>query len=152
MRIDYEKLKNEVIFNLENNRTWVLSTASDGNVSSRSMSIINKGLDIYFQTNKCYIKHNQMNKNNNVALCFNNISIEGVAEEIGDWKDEKNKELMELYKSVHLSSFNAYGLLDGQVVYKVTPKKIKIWKYIDGKPIRQNLYVNEQLAEELDFM
>ncbi|TGY40471.1 pyridoxamine 5'-phosphate oxidase family protein [Clostridium sartagoforme] len=152
MRIDFEKLKNEVIFNLENNRTWVLSTASDGNVSSRSMSIINKGLNIYFQTNKCYIKHNQINKNNNVALCFNNISIEGVAEEIGDWKDEKNKELMELYKSVHLSSFNAYGLLDGQVVYKVTPKKIKIWKYINGNPIRQNLYVNEEIAEELDFM
>ena len=152
MIIDFEKLKNEVIFNLENNRTWVLSTASDGNVSSRSMSIINKGLNIYFQTNKCYIKHNQINKNNNVALCFNNISIEGVAEEIGDWKDEKNKELMELYKSVHLSSFNAYGLLDGQVVYKVTPKKIKIWKYINGNPIRQNLYVNEEIAEELDFM
>lgn len=152
MIIDFEKLKNEVIFNLENNRTWVLSTASDGNVSSRSMSIINKGLNIYFQTNKCYIKHNQINKNNNVALCFNNLSIEGVAEEIGDWKDEKNKELMELYKSVHLSSFNAYGLLDGQVVYKVTPKKIKIWKYINGNPIRQNLYVNEEIAEELDFM
>ncbi|VYU55289.1 pyridoxamine 5'-phosphate oxidase family protein [Clostridium tertium] len=152
MKIDYEKLKNEVIFNLENNRTWVLSTASDGNVSSRSMSIINKGLDIYFQTNKCYIKYNQITKNNNVALCFNNISIEGVAEEIGDWKDEKNKELMELYKSVHLSSFNAYGLLDGQVVYKVTPKKIKVWKYINGNPIRQNLYVNEKIAEELDFM
>ncbi|MBS5938128.1 pyridoxamine 5'-phosphate oxidase family protein [Clostridium sp.] len=152
MRIDFEKLKNEVIFNLENNRTWVLSTAPDGNVSSRSMSIINKGLNIYFQTNKCYIKHNQINKNNNVALCFNNISIEGVAEEIGDWKDEKNKELMELYKSVHLSSFNAYGLLDGQVVYKVTPKKIKIWKYINGNPIRQNLYVNEEIAEKLDFM
>lgn len=152
MRIDFEKIKNEVIFNLENNRTWVLSTASDGNVSSRSMSIINKGLNIYFQTNKCYIKHNQMNKNNNVALCFNNISIEGVAEEIGDWKDENNKELMKLYKSVHLSSFNAYGLLDGQVVYKITPKKIKIWKYINGNPIRQNLYVNEGIAEELYFM
>lgn len=152
MRIDFEKIKNEVIFNLENNRTWVLSTASDGNVSSRSMSIINKGLNIYFQTNKCYIKHNQMNKNNNVALCFNNISIEGVAEEIGDWKDENNKELMKLYKSVHLSSFNAYGLLDGQVVYKVTPKKIKMWKYINGNPIRQNLYVNEEIAEELYFM
>ncbi|MDU5111764.1 MAG: hypothetical protein E6248_15095 [Clostridium sp.] len=59
---------------------------------------------------------------------------------------------MELYKSVHLSSFNAYGLLDGQVIYKVTQKKIKMWKYINGKPIRQNLYVNEEIAEELDFM
>lgn len=152
MKIDYENLKNEVISSLEKNRIWVLSTASNGNISSRSMSIINKGLDIYFQTNKCYIKHNQMQENNNVALCYNNISIEGIAEEIGNWKDEKNKELMELYKSIHLGSFNAYGLLEGQVVYKVTPEKIKLWKYINGTPIRQNLYVYEKIAEQLDFM
>lgn len=152
MKIDYENLKNEVIWNLEKNKTWVLSTTSNGNISSRSMSIINKGLDIYFQTNKCYIKYNQMKENNNVALCFNNISIEGVAEEIGNWEDEKNKELMELYKTTHLSSFNAYGLLEGQVVYKVTPKIIKLWKYINGIPIRQNLYVHEKIAEELNFM
>jgi general stress protein 26 len=152
MKIDYENLKNEVISSLEINRIWVLSTASNGNISSRSMSIINKGLDIYFQTSKCYIKHNQMQENNNVALCYNNISIEGIAEEIGNWNDEKNKELMELYKSIHLGSFNAYGLLEGQIVYKVTPKKIKLWKYINGTPIRQNLYVYEKIAEQLDFM
>lgn len=152
MKIDYENLKNEVISSLEKNRIWVLSTTSNGNISSRSMSIINKGLDIYFQTNKCYTKHNQMQENNNVALCYNNISIEGIAEEIGSWKDEKNKELMELYKSVHLSSFNAYGLLEGQVVYKVTPKIIKLWKYVNGTPIRQNLYVYKKIAEQLDFM
>lgn len=152
MKIDYENLKNEVISSLEKNRIWVLSTTSNGNISSRSMSIINKGLDIYFQTNKCYTKHNQMQENNNVALCYNNISIEGIAEEIGSWKDEKNKELVELYKSVHLSSFNAYGLLEGQVVYKVTPKIIKLWKYLNGTPIRQNLYVYKKIAEQLDFM
>ncbi|MHC1683032.1 MAG: pyridoxamine 5'-phosphate oxidase family protein [Clostridiaceae bacterium] len=152
MEIDYENLMNEVISSLEKNRIWVLSTTSNGNISSRSMSIINNGLDIYFQTNKCYIKHNQMQENNNIALCYNNISIEGIAEEIGNWKDEKNKELMELYKSIHLSSFNAYGLLEGQVVYKVTPNIIKLWKYINGTPIRQNLYVYEKIAEQLDFM
>jgi Pyridoxamine 5''-phosphate oxidase. len=152
MKIDYENLKNEVISSLEKNKIWVLSTTSNNNISSRSMSIINKGLDIYFQTNKCYIKHDQMLENNNVALCYNNISIEGIADEIGNWKDEKNKELMELYKSVHLSSFNAYGLLEGQIVYKVTPKIIKLWKYINGIPIRQNLYVYEKIAEQLDFM
>lgn len=152
MRLNYEDLKNEVISYLENNRNWVLSTALNGNVSSRSMSIINKGLDIYFQTNKCYLKHNQIQGNNNVSLCFSNVSIEGIAEEVGNWKDEKNKELMELYKSVHLSSFNAYGLLEGQVVYKVIPKEIKIWKYSNGKPIRQNLHIKDKIAEQLDFM
>lgn len=152
MRIDYEKLRDEIITALSDNRIWILSTSSDGRVSSRSMSIINKGLNVYFQTNKCYIKHKQMKENKNVALCFNNISIEGVAEEIGDWNEESNKELMELYKCVHPGSFKAYGFLEGQVVYKITPKIIKLWKYINGNPIRQYLNVDEKIAEQLDFM
>ena len=32
MKIDYENLKNEVIWNLEKNKTWVLSTTSNGNI------------------------------------------------------------------------------------------------------------------------
>ena len=152
MRINYEELEYEIINSLQNYKIWVLSTSLDGHVSSRSMSIINKGHNIYFQTNKCYIKHNEMQKNKNVALCFNNISIEGVAEEIGDWTEEKNKELMELYKSIHLGSFEAYGLLDGQVVYKVTPNIVKLWKYLDKTPIRQYLNVDEKVAEQLEFM
>lgn len=152
MKIDYVSLKNEVINILKENKTWVLSTSLNDEVSSRSMSIINIGLDIYFQTNKCYIKHKQMTENNNVALCFKNVSIVATVEEIGSWKDDKNKELMELYKSTHLSSFNAYGLLEGQVVYKVTPKLVKLWKYVDAKPIRQQLDVINKSAEQLDFM
>lgn len=102
--------------------------------------------------NKCYIKHTQIKENKNISLCFSNISIEGIVEEIGDWKDSNNEDLLELYKASHNSSFEAYGLLDGQVVYKITPKLIKIWKYVNGTPIRENLYVDTQLAERLDFM
>ncbi|MBB6622819.1 pyridoxamine 5'-phosphate oxidase family protein [Clostridium gasigenes] len=152
MRINYCNLENEIISNLEKNRIWILSTSYKDNVTSRSMSIINKGLYIFFQTNKCYIKHSQMQENNKVSLCFNNISIEGTVEEIGDWKEEKNIELMDLYKSDHLGSYNAYGSLDGQVVYKITPKTIKLWKYVEENPIRQILYVDKKVAEQLDFM
>ena len=53
---------------------------------------------------------------------------------------------------MHPSSFDAYGLLDGQVVYKVIPTKIKVWKYVDGKPLREFLYIKEGIAEQLDFM
>lgn len=113
MEICYLDLENEIIASLEKNKVWVLSTSYNDYVTSRSMSIINEGLNIYFQTNKCYIKDSQMRENNKVSLCFNNISIEGTVEEIGDWKDEKNTELMELYKSEHLGSYNAYGSLYG---------------------------------------
>jgi general stress protein 26 len=152
MEINYEDLKNEVISALEDNPVWVLSTSSGGYVTSRPMSIVHIGIDVYFQTNRCYIKHEQMSKNKQVALCCRNYTIEGFAEVIGDWKDDKNAELMELYKSKHRNSFEYYGLLDGQVVYRVTPAKVKMWKYINGKPVREVLVVNEKRAERLDFM
>jgi len=152
MDINYETLEKEIILSLEKNKIWILSTSNKDYVTSRSMSIINKGLDIYFQTNKCYIKYTQMQENKNVSLCLNNISIEGTVEEIGKWKDEKNNELMELYKSTHKGSFDSYGLLDGQVVFKVKAKTIKLWKYIDGKPFRETLYVDQKIAKQLDFM
>lgn len=152
MEINYFDLENEIIGCLEKNKVWVLSTSYNDYVTSRSMSIVNEGLNIYFQTNKCYIKDSQMRENNKVSLCFSNISIEGTVKEIGDWKDEKNIELMELYKSDHLGSYNAYGSLEGQVVYKVNPIVIKLWKYINGIPIREILYVNKRIAEQLEFM
>ncbi len=73
-------------------------------------------------------------------------------EEIGSWKDERNQELLALYKEKHKSSFEAYGMLDVQVVYKVESKKVKYWKYIDGKPLREILHIDEKRAERLDFM
>lgn len=153
MIIDYQKLEQETVEMLENNKIWVLSTSFIDKITSRSMSIVHMGMDIYFQTNKKYTKYIQMTKNPNVTLCTGNISIEGTAQEIGSWKDEKNKDIMELYKSKHLSSYNRYGDLDGQVVFKITPKKVSYWKYssVDGEPYREIFYVDRKMAERIEF-
>ena len=154
MLIDYEKLEKETVEILENNKNWILSTSFIDKITSRSMSIINIGLDVYFQTNKKYTKYSQMTKNPNVSLCFGNVSIEGVSKEIGNWKDEKNKEIMELYKSRHLSSYNRYGDLDGQVVFKVSSKKVSYWKYppaASADPYREILYIDKKMAERVEF-
>ena len=83
MIIDYQKLEQETVEMLENNKIWVLSTSFIDKITSRSMSIVHMGMDIYFQTNKKYTKYIQMTKNPNVTLCTGNISIEGTAQEIG---------------------------------------------------------------------
>ena len=153
MIIDYQKLEQETLEILEQNKVWILSTSFIDKITSRSMSIINIGMDIYFQTNKKYTKYTQMTKNPNVALCTGNISIEGTAKEIGSWMNEENNDIMELYKSKHLSSYNRYGDLDGQVVFKITPKKISYWKYssADGEPYREILYIDRKMAERIEF-
>lgn len=150
--ISFENFKSEILDTLEKIKVWILSTSLNDKVTSRSMSIINEDLIIYFQTNECYLKDNQMKQNPKVALCYNNFSIEGIAEPIGNWLDEKNKDLLEVYKKHHLGSFEYYGLLEGQVIYKITPKIIKVWKYKDKKPFREIGYIDEKIAYEMNFM
>ena len=152
MDINYSELENEILDALDKNSTWVLSTSFNNYVTSRTMSIVHIGLNLFFQTNRCYVKHEQMELNEQVALCYQNISIEGVVENIGDWSCDNNAEIMELYKEKHKGSFDFYGMLNGQTVYKVSPIKIKLWKYVNGKPIREVLFVREKRAERLDFM
>ncbi len=61
----------------------VLSTAENNIVSSRMMSIVQINGIFYFQTDKTFRKYRQLTQNRNVALCIDNIQIEGEAEEIG---------------------------------------------------------------------
>ena len=151
MLIDYSALENETIEILKNNMIGVLSTSFIDKVTSRNMCIVNIGLDIYFQTNKKYNKYIQMTKNKNVSLCFSNISIEGTAEEVGSWEDEDNKEILELYKDKHASSYEKYGNLDGQVAFKIIPKKISYWKSFGDEPVREIMYVDRKMAERIEY-
>lgn len=146
MHLNYVDLEREVISALDKNRFWILSTSLHDKVTSRSISIINIGLDIYFQTSKSFEKYQQISQNKNVSLCFYNISIECIAEDIGTWKDTKNDKILELYKSVHPNSFENYGLFKNQVVIHIVPRKVTMWKYIDGKPYRDYLYIPEKKA------
>ncbi|MCR0570876.1 hypothetical protein MKC54_19530 [[Clostridium] innocuum] len=150
MQIDYNKAILDLEDYLKKNKTWVLSTSLNDYVTSRMMSIINQGVEIYFQTNHCYIKDEQMSKNPNISLCCGNYSIEGIAIPIGDWNDEANKELEKIYIKEHKSSYDFYGALSGQVIYKVIPKLVKIWKYVDGFPIRECIDFTLNKAERYD--
>ena len=146
INLDFEKAKNEVIEILEKNRIWVLATSLNDKVTSRSVSIINCELTIYFQTSKSFEKYKEISKNKNVSLCYFNVSIEGLAYDIGSWNDEENREILNIYKEIHPDSYKNYGLLKNEVIIKIVPQKITIWKYIDGKPYRDYIYVPEKKA------
>lgn len=145
MELDYESLKDELLRSLDTNKTWVLASSDGSRVSARSMSIVHDGLEIYFQTNRHFDKYGQMTRNRNIALCCSNVSIEGVAFEVGTWED--NLAMKEVYIRQHKGSYDAYGTLPGQVVIKVVPHYAVFWKYVDGKPLRDFLHISEGKAE-----
>lgn len=115
---------------LVNTRDMVLATSYNEHVTARSVSTIVVDNKIYFQVNKKSEKYHQLANNNKVAMTKGFLQLEGIAKDIKSWKS--NQELCEVYKSKHLSSYNAYGELDGQTVIEVSPTRLKLWSYEDN--------------------
>lgn len=126
-------------------RKMVLSTSLDDRVSSRMMSVVLiKGL-FYFQTDVTLGKYRQLKGNPNVALCIDNIQIEGVCMEIGHPMDNDAfcKHLQQCFKG----SYNAYTALKNERLFVVKPIFIERWVYKDGVPYIERFDTEAQRYE-----
>ncbi len=110
----------------------VLSTADNNKVTSRMMSIVQINGSFYFQTDMTFRKYQQINHNPFVALCIDNIQIEGVCTEIGH--PSINEAFCRIYKKYFSGSFNMYSSLDHERLFIVTPTYIERWIYKEGMP------------------
>lgn len=113
-------------------RQMVLSTSLHDKVTSRMMSVILKDGDFYFQTDKTFRKYNQLIKNENVALCIDNIQIEGVCKELGH--PLENSFFCSIYKECFQDSYEKYSSLTNETLFVVTPLYIERWIYKDAIP------------------
>lgn len=149
MEISYNELLEETIEALSKYKIWVLATSANDHVTARSMSIVNDGLTIYFQTHTSFIKYHQIEQNKHVALCHKNIQIEGEAIIRGNGFNGRNDTFLTLYQRDHAGSYRRYSKLEGQVVIEVVPKRVTYWKYIDDIPYKDILdLVNTQAVRE----
>ena len=77
--LDFEKLRKEIELMLTNGRHIVLATSSDDRITARTVSFGNDGFNIYFMSWDHNKKIRQLKKNSRVALCMDNLQIEGEA-------------------------------------------------------------------------
>lgn len=140
------ELKNEIIAILEREKHLVLATCLVERVTARTMSHVNIGMDIFFQTDKRFLKVEQMIANSKVALCLGNLQVEGIAELRGHPAEKENIEFIRIYKKKHPHSFDMYANIKHEIVVKVMPLLITLWKYVDGKPCRDYLSLTENAA------
>jgi len=121
----------------KDHKVMTLATCADNYPTARSMSVIIFDENIYFQTGVNLLKYKQIVANNNVALSFDNVQIEGTANIIGKPLEDKNKEIMERYKKYFGAAFKNYSHLDDEILIEIKIKKVTIWKYdINLKPYR----------------
>jgi len=142
-REELEKFSNQT----GDHKHMALATCDDNYPTVRTMSVIIYNDNIYFQTGTDLHKYDQISANKNVALCFDNVQIEGIAKIIGKPLDKNNEEIMEKYKKCFESSFKKYSYLDNEVLIMVKIKKITIWKYdAEQKPYRVFIDVDKENA------
>lgn len=115
----------------------VLATCSNNRVTARTMSFILENEKLYFQTDKNFTKCRQIKENPLVAVCWNNVQIEGRCNILGHPSDSKNQFFNVAFKKYYKGSYDAYSHLKSEVVYEVTPVLAAVWGYENGKPYRE---------------
>lgn len=113
-------------------KKMVLSTSLNDVVTSRTMSIIHLNNKLYFQTDAMFRKYEQIRNNPQVALCIDNIQIEGLCNEIG--RPVENEKFCNAYQECFANSFRRYTLLENERLFSVIPTFIERWIYIDSVP------------------
>lgn len=145
MDTNYSLMKDEIFMQLGNSKVMVLATSCEDKVTARNMSCIMLNHKIYFQTDYLFLKTQQIYKNPNVALCVDNIQIEGTAKVKGH--PDEDPEFSEGYKKYYRNSYDTYSHLKNQIVIEVEPTLITLWKYSDNrKPYREFLNLKLQNA------
>lgn len=145
--INFERLREEAIDFLQANKHMVLATCADNRVTARTVSIINDGLKIFFQTDRDSVKYQQIEQNNNVALAYGNIQIEGKAQIT--CHPLENSYFTENYQRHHESAFRNYSHLKEEVIIEIEPTLITFWKYDtenENKPFRDYLMLEKKKA------
>lgn len=113
-------------------KIMVLSSSKNDKVTSRMMSVIQIDGTFYFQTDKSFRKYDQLINNPLVALCIDNIQIEGICKEIG--KPTDNTSFCEIYSECFKASYDMYSSLKNERLFKINPTYIERWIYKDGIP------------------
>lgn len=123
-------------------RKMVLSTSENNRVSSRMMSVVQIDGMFYFQTDITFNKYHQIVSNHNVALCIDNIQIEGICEEIGH--PLQFTPFCNIFQECFKGSYDAYTSLQNERLFSIKPMYIKRWIYEDGVPYIETFDIKTQ--------
>lgn len=115
----------------------VLATSHDNRVIARNVLIASKGLDLYFFTWKHSRKCKQIEKNPRIALCKDDMQIEGLAEILGALLDEENKEYADILRNKFPDSVKRWENRPGIVIIRIKPTLIAT----AGEIINDHIYL-----------
>lgn len=149
--MNYNQAINDFYAKIGEAKKFVLATSLEDRTTARMMSCVIINNTICFQTDKQFTKYEQIFKNPRVALCNDNIQIEGVANECGHPLGKANEHFTKLFEKYYPSSFRMYTHLENETIFKITPTKITLWEYDNGQPYRILINCENQTALREDY-
>ena len=142
----YNQKMNEVFEQLQDHGKLVLATTDNNKVSARKMSFIIHEHCFYFQTDIAFRKYQDIQINNNVALCIDNIQIEGKCKEL--CHPLEHDIFKTLFQKYYPSSFEAYTSLPSERLFVIEPTFIQRWNYVNNLAVIEQLDIEQEKYKE----
>ena len=127
MTMTFEEAKTIMDQKLGDYKIMALASCVDDYPMVRNVSCIFYNEKIYFKTDRNFRKTKQLFQNPRVAMCFNGVQVEGIAENKGLVVEEEGRVFEKKYKEYLWQSYNAYSHEDSEILIEVTPKFVEIW-------------------------
>lgn len=102
----------------------------------------------YCQTDKRFLKVEQILDNLKVSICIDNIQIEGVAQIIG--KPLEHNMFVTLFKKYFKNSYENYSFLENEILLEINSIFVTVWNYKESVPTRAFYRLaSKEYAEEI---
>jgi general stress protein 26 len=118
-----------------------------------AISFASSGVEVYFMSFAANTKCGQIRANPNVALCRDNVQIEGTAQILGSVTDSENAGYAEQLREKYPADFEEYAAHPEMVLIRVLPSQIGVYRKEDDEHLVDRLDVEsmtltvEHLAE-----
>lgn len=145
---DYDTIIEEIKEALTQNKDITLATSYDDRVTARTISFVNKELDIYFMSWEHNKKITQLSKNPKVALTLNNIQIEGVAEVLGS--PSSFQEIGDIFRAKFSDRwFETFSKIEEMVLVRVEVKHIVRFENINHRFYLQRVDLENKVVYQM---
>ena len=131
--LDYGREIDRVLRFLEGKHAIVLATSLGDRVTARTVSFANDGLEIVFMSWGHHTKCVQIRGSPRIALCRDNVQIEGVAEILGSPLEERNKGYADLLREKYPDDHARFAGEPGMVIVRVLPSSVTVFVKADDQ-------------------
>lgn len=113
-----------------------LSTSMEDVVSSRPVSPLNIGLQLFVRTSAATKKAKEMTANPNIAVCAGNFYFTGKAKLLGSVYDDANAKIKAAYMARYPDSFGKEDefIQSDEVFFELTMENVSEWVFACGNP------------------